>query len=145
MAAMEIAVTAAQGIRLRLGCVVGWTAAALALVGGAGIYPTWRLAAMEGLRAELAAGLVVLAVEAGCGVFLVRQVPKGLQRFFHAHTMLRMPRVAASVALAAGAGWAAGLMLKAVFLWILVFAPTALVVDTVLLYQALRRSGQAAS
>ena len=104
-----------------LTAMVEWIVAAGFSVGIVGAYPTWVFSGIDGLWAELAAGLIVLVLVIADGWLVVRLARRGPRAATFGFVIASAVIGAASLALAVAAWAAIGLKLPVLLLWVAIF------------------------
>ena len=128
-----------QRVKIALMALVGWVIAGGVAAAAIGTYPTWHLAGALGLRAELAAGLIVLGVKLASAWVLTRQAGGGPGRVAFVYVVLVAARVMAVLALTAGACRLWGLPPRALLIWTAAFYLATLATDSIYLARALQK------
>ena len=128
-----------QRVKIALAGLVGWLVAAGVAVAVVGTYPTWRLAGAAGLKAELAAGLIVLGVKLASAVAVTGQAGGGPGRVAFVYVILIAVRTAAVLVLASGACWLWSLPPRALLIWTAAFYLAMLAAESFCLARALQR------
>jgi hypothetical protein len=107
-----------EPMRLSFAALLGWVLPAGLLVGGAGAWPTWHLAGLDGLLAELwAAAIVLMAIMASAAV-VIGFAAGGPRRATFAFLAAGMLRLVFSAAAGVAVATAAGVSARALFAWL---------------------------
>ena len=102
---------------MTIGSGLRWTVSSAAAAAGVGTYPTYLLAGRDGLLAELAAGVIVVAVAVGALALVVRQARLGVASLVWTYKSASMVKVVACAILAIVAKFALGLQARPLLLW----------------------------
>lgn len=124
---------------IRYSAMLAWVLPVAVLTAGIGIYPTWVVAGAEGLRAQLAAGVVVLGVKLAFAAVVVRQGRRGPTRAAFVYLTTSVLRIAVSLALAGAAWKLLDLPPGPLLLWTAIFYLALLAPETAWLVRALQR------
>ena len=126
-------------LELKYSRLLGYLVLLTGAAGALGAWPTWRLAGAEGLRSQLAAGLILLVVHLAGGAVLVRRARFGPAAVTMAFMSLSLLRVLACAVLAVGAARVLGLDKKALLVWLMLFYLVTLAGEGLWLVRSLRR------
>jgi hypothetical protein len=126
--------------RIRLASMLGHTLPVGLVAAAAGAYPTWQWAGVEGLWAELSAGVIVLVAMLGSAVVVVRAAAGGPARAALAFTAAGLARAIVCIGLAGGAWAVLHLPLAALGIWLVAFYLVMLAGEVVWLARALRKA-----
>jgi len=129
-------------MRIGLAGLLGWVVPAGVLVGALGAYPTWALGGGQGLRAQLAAGAIVVGVMCAGGAFVARAARRGPRAAAFGFVRTGLIMAAGSLVMAAASSAAMKLPLAGTLLWTGVFYFAMLIAKSVWLARALRRDAR---
>ena len=123
--------------------LVGYVVLAGLIVTAIGTWPTWKLAGWEGLRAELAAGVIVTVLTLASGAVLARRSRLGPAAVTMAFLSLTLLRVAFCAGLGVAAWRLWDLHKAALLLWTCAFYLAMLAGEGLWLVRSLRRDATA--
>ena len=109
------------------------------LVAGAGAYPTWRLGGVDGLKAKLAAGGIVLTVKVLSSALIAWRAGRGPMRAAFLYVVLGPVCVMGYALLTAAVCGLSDLSPKVMVVWLMLFYVVLSSVQCLWLVQAFRR------
>ncbi len=124
---------------IRYSAMLAWVLPVAVLTAGMGIYPTWVVAGLDGLLAQLAAGAVVLGVKLAFALVVVRHARRGPTRAAFVYMTMSVLRIAVSLGLAGAAWKLLDLPPGPLLLWTAIFYLALLAPETAWLVRALQR------
>lgn len=124
---------------IRFSAMFGWLLAFTVVVVGFGVYPTWMVAGVPGLWAQLSAGVIVLTVMIFNGWATISTADQGPSHVSGAFSASSIVRVALCPLLAWGVWVLTDLPARPLFTWLVIFYLTSLGAECVWVARALRR------